>query len=135
MSGITDGNVRLVLRLEGLCVLAAVLFFYSKLDLGWSTFALYFLVPDLSLFGYLIGSKIGSASYNLAHSYIGALTCLVVGIALPAPAMLCAGMIWCAHIGFDRAFGFGLKYFEGFSFTHLGRIGRLPETQNKGRGH
>ena len=33
-------------------------------------------------------------------------------------------MIWCAHIGFDRALGYGLKSAAGFEFTHLGRIGR-----------
>jgi hypothetical protein len=35
-------------------------------------------------------------------------------------------MIWLAHIGFDRALGHGLKYANGFGFTHLGRIGKLP---------
>jgi hypothetical protein len=29
-----------------------------------------------------------------------------------------------AHIGFDRALGFGLKYASGFGDSHLGRIGR-----------
>jgi hypothetical protein len=29
-----------------------------------------------------------------------------------------------AHIGIDRALGYGLKYAEGFGFTHLGRIGK-----------
>ena len=33
-------------------------------------------------------------------------------------------MIWLAHIGFDRALGYGLKYSAGFGFTHLGRIGK-----------
>ena len=37
-------------------------------------------------------------------------------------------LIWCAHIGFDRALGYGLKYDAGFSFTHLGRIGRRART-------
>ena len=33
-------------------------------------------------------------------------------------------MIWLAHIGIDRALGYGLKYSTGFGFTHLGRIGK-----------
>jgi hypothetical protein len=33
-------------------------------------------------------------------------------------------MIWLAHIGFDRALGYGLKYVAGFASTHLGRIGK-----------
>jgi hypothetical protein len=131
MSGSTTGGVRIVLRLEGLCVLIAALIVYPKSGLGWGTFAIYFLVPDISFLGYLAGPKVGAFSYNLAHSYIGAVTCLVAGIALPASAFLCAGIIWCAHIGFDRALGYGLKYSGGFSLTHLGRIGLLSNSPSK----
>lgn len=126
MSGATTGAVRLVLRLEGLCALIAALVAYSKLGLGWGTFALFFLTPDVSFFGYLAGPKIGAISYNLAHSYVGAIVCLMAGFLLPAPTILDAGIIWCAHIGFDRTLGYGLKYSLGFRFTHLGRIGWFP---------
>ncbi|WP_051604192.1 DUF4260 domain-containing protein [Methylobacter tundripaludum] len=126
MSGETTGAVRVVLRLEGLCVLIAASVAYAKFGFGWGTFALFFLTPDISFFGYLAGSKVGAVSYNLAHSYIGAVTCLAAGVVVPAPTILCIGLIWCAHIGFDRALGYGLKYPDGFGFTHLGRIGRFP---------
>jgi len=126
MAGETTGTVRVVLRLEGLCVLIAASVAYAKFGLGWGTFALFFLTPDVSFFGYLAGPKVGAVSYNLAHSYIGAVTCLAAGIVVPAPTILCIGLIWCAHIGFDRALGYGLKYPDGFGFTHLGRIGRFP---------
>ncbi|MDO8789886.1 MAG: DUF4260 domain-containing protein [Sulfuritalea sp.] len=126
MSGATVGAVRIVLRLEGLCALIAASIAYSKFGLGWGTFALFFLTPDLSFLGYLAGPKVGAVSYNLAHSYIGAIGCLAIGILLPESTVLCVGLIWCAHIGFDRALGYGLKYSDGFSFTHLGRIGRTP---------
>ena len=35
--------------------------------------------------------------------------------------------IWLAHIGFDRAIGYGLKYPSDFRDTHLGRIGQAKE--------
>jgi hypothetical protein len=37
-------------------------------------------------------------------------------------ARLCIqiSLIWFAHIGFDRALGYGLKYGLGFRVTHLG---------------
>lgn len=124
MSGSTRGAVRIVLRLEGLCVLIAASVAYSKVGLGWGTFALFFLTPDLSFLGYLAGPKVGAIAYNSAHSYVGAVACLVAGSLLSAPTILCAGIIWCAHIGFDRTLGYGLKYSSGFGFTHLGRIGR-----------
>ncbi|HEY8158538.1 MAG TPA: DUF4260 domain-containing protein [Methylobacter sp.] len=126
MSGETKGAVRAVLRLEGLCVLIAAVVAYSKFGLGWDIFALFFLAPDLALLGYLAGPKIGAISYNLAHSYSGPVACLAAGFVFPAPTILGIGLIWCAHIGFDRALGYGLKYSSGFGFTHLGRIGKFP---------
>jgi hypothetical protein len=36
-------------------------------------------------------------------------------------------LIWFAHIGFDRALGYGLKYPSAFQNTHMGRIGKSPE--------
>jgi hypothetical protein len=46
------------------------------------------------------------------------------GFALASPLTLSIAMIWLAHIGFDRALGYGLKYASGFGFTDLGRIGK-----------
>jgi hypothetical protein len=91
MSGATIGAIRIVLRLEGLCVLIAASVAYSKFGLGWGTFALFFFTPDVSFLGYLAGPKVGAITYNLAHSYIGAIACLVVGFLLPAPT------IWRGH--------------------------------------
>ena len=49
---------------------------------------------------------------------------MTTGFASGEPLTLSIAMIWLAHIGIDRALGFGLKYEAGFAFTHLGRIGR-----------
>ena len=127
MAGETTGGVRLLLKLEGFCVLVTALLAYSRFGMGWGTFALFFLTPDVSFLGYLAGPKTGAISYNMAHSYIGAIACMAIGIFLPAPTVLCIGIIWCAHIGFDRALGYGLKYSAGFGYTHLGIIGRFAD--------
>lgn len=124
MSGEVTGGVRIVLRLEGLAALAAALLAYSRFGNGWTIFAIYFLVPDISFLGYLIGPRAGAVAYNFAHSYIGAVACLTAGILLSVPLLLTIGLIWCAHIGFDRVLGYGLKYQTGFTFTHFGRIGK-----------
>ncbi|MGY6275257.1 DUF4260 domain-containing protein [Methylomonas sp. MgM2] len=131
MLGETTGNVRILLRLEGVFVLIAACVAYAKLGLDWSSFALYFLAPDIALLGYFAGAKAGAISYNATHSYIGAITCLVIGLVASFPAFQGAGLIWCAHIGFDRALGYGLKYPDGFGFTHLGRIGRFVVNSQK----
>lgn len=63
-----------------------------------------------------------SIVYNLAHSYAGP---LILGVAAAATGTTLAwALTWTAHIGFDRALGYGLKYPTAFADTHLGRIGR-----------
>ena len=74
--------------------------------------------------GYLINENIGAISYNSAHSLVGALFVLGAGYFIESHVLLLAANIWCAHIGFDRALGYGLKYSKGFAFTHLGKIGK-----------
>lgn len=124
MAGAASGGVRVLLRVEGLCVLVVSLLAYAKFGGGWGIFALFFFAPDLSFCGYLAGSRIGAVLYNFAHSFIGALAILAAGILLSMPMAVTAGIIWVAHIGFDRALGYGLKYSTGFGVTHLGPIGR-----------
>jgi hypothetical protein len=124
MSGITNGYVRIVLRAEGLALLVLELIAYAKFGLGWKTFFIFFLAPDIAFAGYLAGPRVGAVAYNLTHSSIGAVSCLLVALLLPSSICLAAGMIWLAHIDFDRALGYGLKYSQGFGFTHLGLIGR-----------
>jgi len=41
--------------------------------------------------------------------------------------MQAISIIWIAHIGFDRSLGYGLKYADGFGYTHLGLIGKLNQ--------
>ncbi len=125
MTNSVTGSVRALLRAEGLAVLAVALYANSRWGVDWGTFALYFLLPDISLLGYLAGPRHGAVAYNLAHSYLGAIACLASGWLLAVPVLSSAGIIWCAHIGFDRALGYGLKYGQGFGYTHLGRIGKL----------
>ena len=85
-------------------------------------------MPDLSFAAYLAGPRTGAIVYNAAHSYMAPMTLMISGFALASPLTLSIAMIWLAHIGFDRALGFGLKYSAGFGFTHLGRIGKDATT-------
>ena len=124
------GAVRLAprvwLRLEGAVLMALALLAYAELNGGWGVFAAAFLLPDLALAAYLLGPRWGARAYNLTHSTLGPGALLVASWVLGAGAGLLAGLIWLAHIGFDRLLGYGLKYASGFGDTHLGRIGRAP---------
>jgi hypothetical protein len=118
------GGVRMLLRVEGMVVLAASLAAYAQFGAGWGVFALWLLAPDLAVLGYLAGPRIGAAFYNATHSYLGAVALLAIGALAAIPWAVAGGLIWGAHIGLDRALGWGLKYGAGFGSTHLGRIGR-----------
>ncbi|MBI1817621.1 MAG: DUF4260 domain-containing protein [Deltaproteobacteria bacterium] len=118
---------RIWLRIEAAAALAFAVACYVWLGRGWGLFALLFLVPDVSFVGYLGGPRLGAWVYNVAHSTIGPLALLVVSQLEPARPLTIAGLIWLAHIGFDRMLGYGLKYPSDFHDTHLGRIGRSPD--------
>jgi hypothetical protein len=47
---------------------------------------------------------------------------------LRAPAVLPIALIWANHIGVDRLLGYGLKYSDGFGWSHLGRLGKRNAT-------
>src|SRR3979409_2677871 len=123
-TGTVTGGVRTLLRLEGLTLLAGMTLFYGVRGGSWWIYAILFLVPDLSFAGYLAGPRIGAIVYNDAQSYLAPMALMTAGFVLALTLALSIATIWLAHIGFDRALGYGLKYSAGFGFTHLGRIGR-----------
>ena len=122
--GLISGGVRALLRLEGFAAFAGALAFYAHHGFSWAIFALLFLTPDASMLAYLAGPRTGAIIYNVAHIYAAPVTLALMGFAAGVPAVMAGGLIWIAHIGFDRALGYGLKYPTGFGDTHLGRIGR-----------
>ena len=123
-TGAATGGVNILLRLEGLTLFAGMVMLYAAWDGSWLVFALLFFVPDLSFLAYLSDARFGAMIYNAAHSYMLPVTLLTLGFGLASPLTLSIALIWLAHIGIDRALGYGLKYSAGFGFTHLGRIGR-----------
>ncbi|HEY5130680.1 MAG TPA: DUF4260 domain-containing protein [Bradyrhizobium sp.] len=127
-TGAVTGGLRILLRLEGLTLLATMTLVYAVWGDSWWIYAVLFLAPDLSFAGYLAGPRVGALVYNVAHSYMAPMTLMVGGILFWPPPASSIAMIWLAHIGFDRALGYGLKYSAGFGFTHLGRIGKNANT-------
>lgn len=125
------GGVRGLLRLEGLALLAAAVALYAHAGATWPLFAILFLAPDLSFAFYLFGSRAGALAYNTMHSTIGPFLLALAaqfdfakfGVA-HLPNLFPLALIWFAHVGFDRALGYGLKYATSFNDTHLGTIGR-----------
>jgi len=123
IAGAVDGVPRILLRLEGLALAAAAVYAYQRVGGSWWLFACLILVPDVSLLAYLGGTRLGAVAYNALHVTLGPLVCAGLGLLLPSFDLIQVALIWAAHVGIDRALGFGLKYNAGFGFTHLGRIG------------
>ena len=113
-----------ILRIEGLAVCVASILVYASQGFGWKLFLICILLPDITLLGYLINPRIGAWSYNTGHSYILPVLLLGTTYWLNDSMLVALGLIWLAHIGIDRALGYGLKSTQGFSYTHLGRIGK-----------
>jgi hypothetical protein len=123
-TGAVTGGLRTMLRLEGLTLFAGMTLLYAVWGGSWWVYLILFLVPDLSFAAYLAGPKPGAIIYNAAHSYMVPVTLMTTGFGMDSPLTLSIALIWMAHIGIDRALGYGLKYEAGFGFTHLGRIGK-----------
>jgi hypothetical protein len=124
-TGTVTGGLRTLLRLEGLSLFAGMTLLYAVWGGSWWIYAILFLAPDLSFAAYLAGPKVGAIVYNAAHSYLAPMALMVIGFGMASPLTLSIAIIRLAHIGIDRALGFGLKYPAGFGFTHLGRIGKV----------
>ncbi len=112
-----------LLKLEELMMFALGIYLFDQLEYAWWWFLVLVLAPDIGMLGYLFGNKVGALAYNLFHhkglavliylvgSYTGLATCQLVGVIL------------FSHASMDRILGYGLKYDQGFKYTHLGEIG------------
>lgn len=110
-------------RLEGFVLLLAAVSTFARLGQSWWLFIILLLAPDLFMLGYLAGPRVGAAVYNFGHLLLWPLLLIGVGVLAVNPLLTALGAIWLAHIGMDRALGYGFKLTTGFRDTHLGKIG------------
>jgi hypothetical protein len=122
--GAVIGGPRWILRFEGAALAIGAAFFFWHGANSWLLFALLFFAPDLSFLAYLVSPRIGAVVYNLVHTTLGPLALLGFTILVANPLGQSIALIWLAHVGADRALGYGLKYATAFGDTHLGHIGR-----------
>ena len=102
-----------IIKLEEAAMLGLCIYVLSSLNAAWWWYLILIFGPDISMFGYFGGNKIGAACYNLFHHKgIANMLLQIIGIVL------------FGHSSMDRFFGYGLKTEEGFKYTHLGIIGK-----------
>lgn len=117
-----DRLPRWLLHLEGAVVAMAAVALYFHLDYPWWLLLVLALAPDLGMLGYAAGPVVGAVAYDIAHTYAIPVALAVVGVFADADLAVQIALVWAAHIGVDRAIGYGLKYPTGFQETHLQRV-------------
>ena len=103
-----------LVRIEGAVMLALSILLYGLEGESWLLFVVLFLVPDLSMLGYLGGPRIGAVSYNLFHTHAPPGMLAAFGLLAGSSLLVSMALVWFSHIGFDRMVGFGVKYPTGF---------------------
>ncbi len=109
---------------EEAMMLIISLFLFQQLNFSWMWFAIFFLLPDIGMLGYLVSKPAGALAYNFFHHKGIAISVFLAGVYFTVPQFEFAGILLFAHSSFDRMLGYGLKYNDSFQHTHLGMIGK-----------
>jgi len=117
-----SGKPKLWLRLDGLVLFVATIIFFASTHQHWWLYPVLLFVPDIFMVGYIKDSKLGALLYNFGHSYFAPTVVALWGWAAKDAAVIAIGVIWLGHVGWDRFFGYGLKYDTRFKDTHLGSL-------------
>jgi hypothetical protein len=112
----------ILLRAEGLVLFAAALALYVREDYSILLLVVLFLAPDLSFVGLAGGQRVGAIVYDAAHTYVGPILLASGALVGEWSTGVQLGLIWLAHIGIDRAIGYGLRYPDAFNENHLQRV-------------
>ena len=110
------------LRVEGFALLAGAVALYFHAGYQWWLFLVLLLSPDIGGVGYLLGPRAGAAVYDTVHLEAFPIALGVAGVLADNDLSIKLALIWLAHIGMDRAVGYGLKYPTHHKDTHLQRL-------------
>ena len=113
-----------LIHVEEIAMVGMSIYGLYLLDVSWWFYLILLIGPDLSMLGYLAGEKNGAITYNLFHHKAVALFMYSIGMYSGNEILQLIGIILFGHSSMDRMMGYGLKYFTGFQFTHLGKIGK-----------
>ena len=119
-----QGKPKVWLRIEGLVLLVATIVLFSGQHQKWWIYPVLLLVPDIFMLGYIANTKIGAFFYNVGHSYIAPALMIWYSWDVQNKLSIAMGLIWLGHLGWDRVFGYGLKYDSDFKHTHLGDLNK-----------
>lgn len=110
-----------LLKIEEVFFFLLSVYLFSLLEMSWWWFPLLLLIPDISMAGYIINSKVGAVIYNIFHHRAISVAIFILGALLNSQITQLIGIILFAHSSLDRIFDFGLKYMDNFNHTHLSK--------------
>jgi uncharacterized protein DUF4260 len=113
---------RRLLQAEGAVVFAAALVLYIDADFSIVALVVLFLAPDLALLVFLLSPKAGAIAYDLVHIEVWPVLLAALGVLTDERLPIQIALIWLAHIGLDRALGYGLRYPTAPAESHLDRV-------------
>jgi Domain of unknown function (DUF4260) len=116
--------MNVLLKLEEVAIFLLCVFLFNQLNFAWWWFPALLLLPDIGMTGYIINPKVGALTYNLLHHRLVASLVACYAFTYGNDYWKLAAIIMFAHISLDRVLGYGLKYNDSFSNTHLGFIGK-----------
>ena len=111
-----------IIQLEELAMFLLSTYLFTQLHFAWWWYLVLILTPDIGMIGYASGNKAGAITYNVFHHKAVALAVYVFGLYQQNETIQLAGLILFGHSSMDRMMGYGLKTYEGFKFTHLGKL-------------
>lgn len=114
-------SLDVLLKLEELMIFIGSVILYSVYtSYAWWIYAILFFLPDISIALYSINNRTGAIAYNLLHHQGVMIALSLVGIYFQIEWLTATGIVFLGHSGFDRIFGYGLKFPDNFKHTHLG---------------
>lgn len=117
-------DMKNILKLEQVAIFLFSIILFNQTSFTWWLFPALILLPDISMIGYVWGTKFGAFLYNFFHHLGVAILFLTIGWWWHQPLIELTGIILLGHLSMDRIFGYGLKYSDSFQSTHLGKIGK-----------
>lgn len=114
--------MKVLLRAEYAIAFLFIFFIYTHLEFSIWLFILLLLMPDVTMLGYIVNKKVGTALYNVGHSMLIPTVLCWFAIMSANQILLMFALIWLAHIFMDRAVGYGLKYSDSFQETHMQKV-------------
>ena len=130
--GVVRGLPLVLLRSEGVALLAMSVVLYGRYGRSWWLFLVLLAVPDLGMLGLRWSRHVGAVAYDLTHTYVPPAVLGLVGVLTGSGLAVALALVWFAHIGMDRALGLGLLYPDGSGCTHLRKPRRDPKAGSGG---